>query len=60
MTVNESQGHSYGLQFFTWTIIYRIIKMCMRKQTKSLTKKEDNDGRTPSIVYKEILTGLRL
>jgi len=67
MTVNKSQGQSLkyvGLNLqssvFSHGQLYVALSRCTSGNRLKVLLKEDNDGRTPNIVYKEILTGLQL
>ena len=67
MTVNKSQGQSLkhvGLDLrssvFSHGQLYVGLSRCTSGTRLKVLLKEDNDGRTPNIVYKEILTGLQL
>ena len=67
MTVNKSQGQSLkrvGLDLrspvFSHGQLYVGLSRCTSGDRIKVLLKEDNDGRTPNIVYKEILTGLQL
>ena len=67
MTVNKSQGQSLkhvGLDLrspvFSHGQLYVGLSRCTSGSRLKVLLKEADEGRTPNIVYKEILTGLQL
>ena len=67
MTVNKSQGQSLkhvGLDLwspvFSHGQLYVGLSRCTSGSRLKVLLKEDDEGRTPNIVYKEVLTGLQL
>ena len=67
MTVNKSQGQSLkhvGLDLrspvFSHGLLYVGLSRCTSGNRLKVLLKEVDEGRTPNIVYKEILTGLHL
>jgi hypothetical protein len=67
MTVNKSQGQSLkhvGLDLrspvFSHGQLYVGLSRCISGNRLKVLLKEVDEGKTPNIVYKEILTGLQL